>query len=136
MPLRVRSSYNDKPGSLVTGSIEDEERHLAILPSGKIEDAIKLAEVLKAEKLMMLTNTPGVLDKQGNLLTSLSAREIDELFADGTISGGMLPKIGSARSKAIIEARTKAKFKDWDDFVARKVVPADAAAAMKDVVSF
>ena len=47
-----------------------------------------------------------------------------------------LPHIGPARSKAIIEARTKAKFKDWDDFVARKVVPADAAAAMKDVVSF
>ena len=53
----------------------------------------KLAEVLKAEKLMMLTNTPGVLDKTGKLLTDLSAREIDELFADGTISGGMLPKI-------------------------------------------
>ena len=56
----------------------------------------KLAEVLKAEKLMMLTNTPGVLDKNGKLLTNLSAREIDELFADGTISGGMLPKISSA----------------------------------------
>jgi acetylglutamate kinase len=60
----------------------------------------KLAEVLKAEKLMMLTNTPGVLDKQGNLLTNLSAREIDELFADGTISGGMLPKIASALDAA------------------------------------
>ncbi|HYN58779.1 MAG TPA: acetylglutamate kinase [Rubrivivax sp.] len=60
----------------------------------------KLAEVLKAEKLMMLTNTPGVLDKNGQLLTNLSAREIDELFADGTISGGMLPKIGSALDAA------------------------------------
>jgi acetylglutamate kinase len=60
----------------------------------------KLAEVLKAEKLMMLTNTPGVLDKAGRLLTNLSAREIDELFADGTISGGMLPKIGSALDAA------------------------------------
>ena len=60
----------------------------------------KLAEVLKAEKLMMLTNIPGVLDKQGNLLTDLSAREIDELFADGTISGGMLPKISSALEAA------------------------------------
>jgi acetylglutamate kinase len=56
----------------------------------------KLAEILKAEKLLVLTNTPGVLDKNGNLLTGLSARKIDELFADGTISGGMLPKIGSA----------------------------------------
>src|ERR1043165_8791332 len=60
----------------------------------------KLAEVLKAEKLMMLTNTPGVLDKQGRLLTNLSAREIDELFEDGTISGGMLPKIASALDAA------------------------------------
>ncbi len=56
----------------------------------------KLAEILKAEKLVVLTNTPGVLDKSGNLLTGLSAKKIDELFADGTISGGMLPKIGSA----------------------------------------
>ena len=60
----------------------------------------KLAEVLKAEKLMMLTNTPGVLDKSGKLLTNLSAREIDDLFADGTISGGMLPKIQSALDAA------------------------------------
>jgi acetylglutamate kinase len=58
--------------------------------------ASKLATVLKAEKLMLLTNTPGVLDKNGNLLTGLTARKIDDLFADGTISGGMLPKIGSA----------------------------------------
>ncbi len=56
----------------------------------------KLAEILKAEKLVVLTNTPGVLDKSGKLLTGLTAREIDDLFADGTISGGMLPKIGSA----------------------------------------
>ncbi len=56
----------------------------------------KMAEVLKAEKLIVLTNTPGVLDKAGNLLTGLSAKKIDELFADGAISGGMLPKISSA----------------------------------------
>ncbi len=56
----------------------------------------KVAEILKAEKLIVLTNTPGVLDKNGNLLTGLSAKKIDELFADGTISGGMLPKISSA----------------------------------------
>ena len=55
----------------------------------------KLAEILKAEKLVVLTNTPGVLDKSGKLLTGLTARKIDELFADGTIHGGMLPKIGS-----------------------------------------
>jgi acetylglutamate kinase len=56
----------------------------------------KVAEILKAEKLIVLTNTAGVLDKDGNLLTGLSAREVDALFADGTIHGGMLPKIGSA----------------------------------------
>ena len=60
----------------------------------------KLAEVLRAEKLMLLTNTPGVLDKAGNLLTDLSARQSDELFADGTISGGMLPKIAGALDAA------------------------------------
>jgi acetylglutamate kinase len=62
--------------------------------------ASKLAEVLKAEKLVMLTNTRGVLDKEGNLLTDLTARRIDELFADGTISGGMLPKIQGALDAA------------------------------------
>ncbi len=56
----------------------------------------KLAEVLKAEKLVVLTNTPGVLDKNGNLLTGLTPKRIDELVADGTLSGGMLPKISSA----------------------------------------
>ena len=60
----------------------------------------KMAEVLGAEKLVMLTNTPGVLDKQGQLLRNLSAQTIDELFADGTISGGMLPKISSALEAA------------------------------------
>ena len=56
----------------------------------------KLAETLKAEKLVLMTNTVGVLDKNDNLLTGLTASEIDGLFADGTIHGGMLPKIGSA----------------------------------------
>jgi acetylglutamate kinase len=56
----------------------------------------KLAEKLRAEKLVLMTNITGVLDKAGNLLTGLTASQIDALFADGTISGGMLPKIGSA----------------------------------------
>ena len=60
----------------------------------------KLAEILKAEKLVLLTNTPGVLDKAGNLLTGLTPRDIDDLVADGTLSGGMLPKIGSALDAA------------------------------------
>jgi len=62
--------------------------------------AAKLATVLKAEKLMMLTNTSGVLDKSGAVLTNLTAKRIDELFADGTISGGMLPKIAGALDAA------------------------------------
>ena len=62
--------------------------------------AAKLATVLHAEKLVMLTNTEGVLDKKGRLLTELSARQIDALFADGTLSGGMLPKISGALEAA------------------------------------
>jgi acetylglutamate kinase len=58
--------------------------------------AAKLATVLQAEKLMMLTNISGVLNKEGKLLTELTARQIDELIADGTISGGMIPKITGA----------------------------------------
>jgi acetylglutamate kinase len=60
----------------------------------------KLAEVLKAEKLVLLTNTPGVLDKNGKLLTGLTPKRIDELVAEGTLSGGMLPKIASALDAA------------------------------------
>ena len=60
----------------------------------------KIAEILKAEKLVLMTNTPGVLDKSGELITGLTSREIDELFEDGTISGGMLPKIASALDAA------------------------------------
>ena len=60
----------------------------------------KIAEILRAEKLVLLTNIAGVMDKQGKLLTGLTSREIDELFADGTISGGMLPKISSALEAA------------------------------------
>ena len=75
----------------------------------------KLAETLRAEKLVLMTNTTGVLDKHGTLLTGLTASEIDRLFADGTIHGGMLPKIGSAldavrngvRSSHIIDGRVE-----------------------------
>jgi len=62
--------------------------------------AAKLATVLQAEKLLMLTNIPGVLDKQGQLLPELTMKRIDELVADGTISGGMLPKIAGALDAA------------------------------------
>ncbi len=75
----------------------------------------KLAETLNAEKLVLMTNTVGVLDKNGTLLTGLTATEIEGLFADGTIHGGMLPKIGSAldaikngvKSSHIIDGRVE-----------------------------
>jgi acetylglutamate kinase len=60
----------------------------------------KLAEILRAEKLIMMTNTPGVLDKTGKLLTGLTPKKIDDLVAKGVISGGMLPKIGSVLDAA------------------------------------
>jgi acetylglutamate kinase len=62
--------------------------------------AAKLATVLQAEKLLMLTNIRGVLDKDGQLLTELTPREIDALVEDGTISGGMIPKIAGALDAA------------------------------------
>ena len=75
----------------------------------------RLAETLKAEKLILLTNTTGVLDKAGQLLTGLTATRVDELIADGTISGGMIPKISTAleavkngvRSSHIIDGRVE-----------------------------
>ena len=75
----------------------------------------KIAEVLRAEKLILLTNTPGVLDKAGNLLTGITPKQIDDMVGDGTLSGGMLPKIGSAldaarsgvRSVHIIDGRVE-----------------------------
>ena len=60
----------------------------------------KLAEVLHAEKLVLITNTPGVLDLHGELITGLTAKEIDKLIVNNSISGGMLPKINSALEAA------------------------------------
>jgi len=75
----------------------------------------ELARVLDAEKLLLLTNTPGVLDPDGNLLTGLSAAETERLIADGVIHGGMLPKVRCAldavkagvRTSQIIDGRVK-----------------------------
>ena len=75
----------------------------------------KVAEVLDAEKLILLTNTKGLLSKEGALLTGLSTKRVDELIADGTIHGGMLPKIncaleavhGGVNSAHIIDGRVK-----------------------------
>ncbi|SIQ45571.1 acetylglutamate kinase [Marinobacterium stanieri] len=75
----------------------------------------KVAEVLKAEKLMLLTNIAGLLDKEGQVLTGLTTEQVDALIADGTIYGGMLPKIDCAlgavksgvRSAHIIDGRVE-----------------------------
>jgi acetylglutamate kinase len=56
----------------------------------------KLAQVIEAEKLMLLTNVEGLLDKDGKILTGLATEQVDGLIANGTISGGMLPKISCA----------------------------------------
>jgi acetylglutamate kinase len=60
----------------------------------------KIAEILKAEKLVLLTNTPGVLDDAGKLITGITPKQIDDMVEDGTLSGGMLPKIASALDAA------------------------------------
>ena len=73
----------------------------------------KVAEALKAEKLMLLTNIAGLMDKSGTVLTGLSTQQVDDLIADGTIYGGMLPKIrcaleavqGGVGSSLIIDGR-------------------------------
>lgn len=73
----------------------------------------KVAEALKAEKLMLLTNIAGLMDKQGQVLTGLTTEQVNELIADGTIYGGMLPKIkcaldavqGGVNSSHIIDGR-------------------------------
>ena len=56
----------------------------------------EIAKVLKADKLMLLTNVPGVKDKQGNIVTGLNIKQVNELIADNTIKGGMLPKVECA----------------------------------------
>ena len=68
--------------------------------------ASQLATTLQAEKLLLLTNIPGVLDKQGQLLTQLTPAHIDALVADGTISGGMLPKLAGAIDAAKAGVKT------------------------------
>jgi acetylglutamate kinase len=68
--------------------------------------ASELAQTLKAEKLILMTNTPGVLDKEGKLLTGLTHAEIEALFADGTISGGMRPKIQGALDAVLHGVKT------------------------------
>ncbi len=91
----------------VVKALQDDQFIPVVSPIGFGEDnesyninadvvAAKLATVLKAEKLVMLTNIKGVLNKAGELITELTPRQIDDLIIDGTISGGMLPKLAGA----------------------------------------
>jgi acetylglutamate kinase len=91
----------------IVGHLDQGDFIPVIAPIGVGEDGLsyninadlvagKLSGVLKAEKLMLLTNTKGVLGKDGAVLTGLSARQVEDLIADGTIYGGMLPKIRCA----------------------------------------
>lgn len=97
--------------------LDDAEFIPVIAPIGVGEDgetyninadvvAGKLAITLKAEKLILLTNTTGVLDKQGQLLTGLSVKQVHGLIDDGTISGGMLPKVNYALDAVLSGVRT------------------------------
>lgn len=73
----------------------------------------KVAEFIQAEKLMLLTNIKGVLNKEGKVVTGLTPKKVDEMIADGTISGGMIPKIqcaleavrGGVKSAVIVDGR-------------------------------
>jgi len=97
----------DKIDIEVLNMIRDSNFIPVIAPIGVGEDGMtyninadlvagKLAEVLQAEKLMLLTNTAGVLDAQGEILTGLRTEDVDQLITDGVIHGGMLPKIRCA----------------------------------------
>jgi len=75
----------------------------------------RVAEVMQAEKLMLLTNTRGVLDREGNLLTGLSRKQVAALIENDTIRGGMLPKVrcaleaveGGVRAAHIVDGRVE-----------------------------
>ena len=114
----------DKIDTEVLKMMQDSNFIPVIAPIGVGEDgssyninadsvAGKLAEVLQAEKLMLLTNVEGLLDKQGQLLTGLNPERAEALIEDGTVQGGMLPKIRCAldavrsgvRSAHIIDGR-------------------------------
>ncbi len=121
LTLKARAKENQPPEIIDLGhvgsvkkinpgiiNILDQEKFIPVIaPVGVGEDgtsfninadlvAGEMAAVLKADKLLLLTNTPGVLDKQGKLLTGLNHRDIRQLTDDGTIQGGMLPKIQCA----------------------------------------
>lgn len=115
----VASVNTDLLNMLVQGDFIPVIAPIGVGPNGESYNinadlvAGKVAEALHAEKLMLLTNIAGLMDKGGNILTGLNTAQVDELIADGTIYGGMLPKIrcaldavqGGVNSAHIIDGR-------------------------------
>lgn len=115
----VASVNTDLLNMLVKGDFIPVIAPIGVGPNGESYNinadlvAGKVAEALHAEKLMLLTNIAGLMDKQGNVLTGLTTAQVDDLIADGTIYGGMLPKIrcaleavqGGVNSAHIIDGR-------------------------------
>ena len=115
----VKSVNTDLLHMLVKGDFIPVIAPIGVGPNGESYNinadlvAGKVAEALHAEKLMLLTNIAGLMDKQGNVLTGLNTAQVDDLIADGTIYGGMLPKIrcaldavqGGVNSAHIIDGR-------------------------------
>ena len=115
----VASVNTDLLNMLVKGDFIPVIAPIGVGPNGESYNinadlvAGKVAEALHAEKLILLTNIAGLMDKEGNILTGLNTAQVDELIADGTIYGGMLPKIrcaldavqGGVNSAHIIDGR-------------------------------
>ena len=115
----VASVNTDLLNMLVKGDFIPVIAPIGVGPNGESYNinadlvAGKVAEALHAEKLMLLTNIAGLMDKEGNVLTGLNTAQVDDLIADGTIYGGMLPKIrcaleavqGGVNSANIIDGR-------------------------------
>ncbi|HZJ92543.1 MAG TPA: acetylglutamate kinase [Thiopseudomonas sp.] len=115
----VASVNTDLLNMLVKGDFIPVIAPIGVGPNGESYNinadlvAGKVAEALHAEKLMLLTNIAGLMDKEGNVLTGLNTAQVDDLIADGTIYGGMLPKIrcaldavqGGVNSAHIIDGR-------------------------------
>lgn len=96
---------------------------LALVTASALITSPALAETKKTDTPAATKSTPAVTKKVN--LNTATAEELDAL-----------PQIGPARAKAIIDGRAKGKYKNWADFVARNIVPSNAEAAIKDLVSF
>ena len=125
---QARETTEDLPNVDSTRSRHLRNAGTAVRPRLRAGNAADGARTFRAPAAPAKPATTGAATHPVTAKVNLNTATLAEL--------DKVSQIGPARSKAIVEARTKEKFKNWDDFVVRKVVPADAAAAMKDVVSF